>query len=249
MGRRGRLLLRQNCGELITMKKWRGFLIIALICLPDLLIAQPDPFNCSAALSAAASKNILTSVQSRYRGVQSFEAEFAQESHLSSLNDREFSKGRLSFQNNAMRWHYISPEEEVFLAKDRTIWYYQVLDRQVLIQNFSERFSSDLPLSFLLGIGDLERDFTLLKRCRAGKNYLIELSPKKDSEELKRFQLLVRADDFVVVGAKLNDAVGNSTAFILSITSLNKALTEDLFAANFPAGVDIIDKRTDDGNS
>ena len=143
----------------------------------------------------------------------------------------------------------VSPEAQVFLTDEGTLWLYQESERQVLVDNFKNAFVSDLPVSFLMGLGRLDRDFTAESACENGDGMVIELKPgsvksqEGKDEGLQGLKLLVAHSSYLPKGASVTDISGNITAFLFEEIETGVALKEGQFKAEFPQGIDIIDKR------
>lgn len=228
---------------------WGCSLLLLLFSVSlDLVQAQQRSFDCGskAPHSEKASIDLLTKVQERYRAVKSYSAEFLQSSFLSALEVSEASSGSLKFAKpGRMRWEYRTPDKQLFITDADTLWLYQEEDKQVLIDKFSTAFISDLPVSFLVGLGDLKRDFTPLKVCENADGIVLELLPKgKDKEQgLERLKLLVSPSSYLPTGASIVDLSGNTTSFLFTAIKTDLALNDETFKARFPSGVDIIDRR------
>ena len=153
-----------------------------------------------------------------------------------------------------MRWDYQEPEEQLFLFADQTMWFYQKGQNQVLIDRAGEVLLSDLPIAFLLGIGDIRRDFTLVTACTREEGIVLDLLPRKDGngaarqEGVKGFQLLIEPERALPVGARVVDVGGNVTTVLLRELKLNGAIEAAQFSPTFPKGVDIQDRRKEKGS-
>lgn len=229
-------------------------LLTALIfSLPKTLLAQDanaqEAFLCPDT-SRSAPGDVLSRVQKNYDNVSFFSATFTQYSYLFALDTQESSSGTVWFQKPGnMKWLYLQPEEQEFLFRNNTFWYYQAYDKQLFIDEMKGAFQSDLPLSFLMGIGSLHEQFEIRASCKKGTNYSLRLKPKnKDAEDkLSDFYLLVSESSYFPQGAMTVDISQNSTA--IRLTSISQKEPDDvaaIFKADFPDGIDIQDNRNKD---
>jgi outer membrane lipoprotein carrier protein len=210
-----------------------------------------SPFDCPTnQLTADVAAAAFSKAQRQYEQTSSFRATFEQRSYLAAVDLGEFSSGEVSFQKpGRMRWHYRSPSEQVFLVRDETLWLHQLPEQQVLIEEFRAVLLTELPVSFLMGIGKLGEGFSVGSACRTPRAVVLTLSPKKIAEQVKSdeglqsFRLMVRESDGATLGAEVVDIVGNRTEIVLSAIKLNEEIPEKEFAASFPAGTDIVDQR------
>ncbi len=205
-------------------------------------------------LSKSEAQVLQLKLQETYRAVRSIRAEFLQSSYLAALEVSETSSGSVVFGQPAqMRWDYQEPEPQVFLFADKTIWFYQKSQNQVLIDSAEQVLLSDLPLAFLMGLGDIARDFSVLTACRREEGLVLDLEPKKEGAQsktgdegergLKGFQILIETERTLPIGARVVDFNGNVTTVLLRNLAINEQLESTLFEAHFPKGTDIQDRR------
>jgi outer membrane lipoprotein carrier protein len=227
-----------------------------LLCVASKHVLAEEVVSCKnqKLLSKAEGQALQLKLQATYRSVHSIKAEFLQSSYLAALEVSETSSGNVAFAQPAqMRWDYREPEPQVFLFADSTIWFYQKSQNQVLIDSANQVLLSDLPLAFLMGLGDVARDFSVLAACRRPEGLVLDLEPKKEGAQsktvdegergLKAFQILVEAERTLPIGARVVDLNGNITTVLLRNMSINEQLASTLFVAEFPKGTDIQDRR------
>ncbi len=142
-----------------------------------------------------------------------------------------------------MDWSYNKPEIQRFIADGHTLWYYQPKDRQVTIGDFRESFESDLPVSFLMGLGKLSENFTLKESCKVERGLKLSLQPKNHEGSMQSFELLVSETRYLPLGAQVVDAGGNETKISLFNLNWDKSFEDQSFVFSIPRGVDIIDNR------
>jgi len=209
-------------------------------------------FDCAEATTLTQPQQIqeLKKLQSAYQSTNTLEAKFEQDSFVASLELSEVSSGQVYLRKpGRMRWHYQLPEEQDFIVRDETLWLYQPEQRQVTIDQFKRNLISDLPVAFLMGLGDLSSNFDVITGCRSGNRIVLELkskSKKNSGNDLASLTLAVGdADESIrtLRGAKIIDSSGNSTAIALIDLRSGAVLGEDRFSILFPEGVDIIDRR------
>lgn len=218
--------------------------------------AETESLKCAhdGKLNPAQAKAALQKAQEAYSALLNMKAGFRQESYLAALETSEASSGKLYFQKpGKMRWDYELPEEQVFLIVDQTLWYYQAYDRQLVIDKFSKFLISDLPVAFILGIGDLGKSFDLEYACRnSDGGTLFGLKPKQNKittggsdQGLNKFELLVDSKSSLPSAARIYDLAGNINTFIFEDMQSESTVPEERFLPDFPDGVDIDDRRTE----
>ncbi len=102
---------------------------------------------------------VLDGLQKRYESSIVFMADFRRETDLKTLNRTIEASGKVYFRRpGKMLWRYQDPKGQLILADGEYLYYYQPEEKQVIKSRLSKAFLSDTPLSFMLGIGDLNRD-------------------------------------------------------------------------------------------
>jgi len=209
-----------------------------------------DLFACRGkSLDPAGAAALLREVKAAYGGLQSLSATFVQDSYLAALDVAERSSGEVSFKKpGRMKWEYRSPEPQTFLVRDTTVWFYQPLSKQVLVDEFRDVLISDLPVAFLMGLGSLEKNFSLKRACLEGESGILDLQPRggEGDGELKGFFLRIDGKRNPI-GARVVDVGGNVTTIALTDRKPNQPIEDGAFRADFPAGIDVNDQRVKKG--
>ena len=201
-------------------------------------------FDCRSPVGAVERERLLEEVESRYRSISDLTSNFQQNSFFLGMNQRVLSRGAVHFKKPGMMdWTYESPEKQRFVADGKTLWFYQPDLNQVTVGDFTQSFSSDLPVSFLLGMGNLKADFSVVESCNSEAGVVIKLQPKVADQSLDEFYLLVEKTKHSPLGAKIVDVGGNETAIVFEKTTLNSSLKDERFKFEIPKGVDVIDRR------
>ncbi len=209
-----------------------------------LLSAQDRAFECLKDIPS--DSQLLSRIQLQYDNVKSLRAEFDQISFMAALDERDISSGTVWYKRpGKMRWHYRVPEEQIFITKDKSLWLYQPVSNQVIVDAFEDVLVSDLPVSFLLGLGDLKKDFTVKSACETSEGIAINLLPVNPDKNLGKFSLLVSRTSYFPVGAKITDIGGNETIIVFNNSSINEEIGDKLFDPSFPKGTDIDDRRNE----
>ena len=215
--------------------------------------AEMKAFSCVAngELSTDRAHEILSKVQSKYSGIEALHGDFRQDSYVAALDEQESSSGEMWFgKPGKMRWVYSKPRPQVVVINQNTLWLYQPENRQVVIDDIGNVLLSSLPVSFMMGLGNLSRDFDLKGACQGPEGVVLRLVPHKKDEKddagdaLEGFDLLVDAAQFLPKGAKISSLGGNETSIVFSNLS-TKVPAQDprRFVLEYPKGVDVMDRR------
>jgi outer membrane lipoprotein carrier protein len=202
-------------------------------------------FACGG-IATAGDPRLLEKVQVSYAKVTTVQASFAQVAYLSALDVQEVSTGRVWFQKpGKMRWRYESPEIQEFGIAGSEVVLYQETDKQVIVDAASSVLLSDLPVSFLLGLGNLKRDFTLLESCKGEGGTIISVVPKdaKSQQGVRLLKLAIAPETLRPLGAEVIDEAGNITTIRLINPTWNGNLAATDLVVNYPKGVDVVDRR------
>lgn len=208
-------------------------------------IAFADEFTCKSSINPENYGKLLADITNAGEKTTSLKADFVQTSYFLGLDKIESSTGMVSFQKVAkMRWDYQTPTKQLFVMDGKNVWFYQPQQNQAIVTDLYNSFKSDVPVSFLLGMGKLSETFNVQSACNTDNGILVTLSPKESDDSLERFYLLVRKSDYAPIGVKIVDLGGNETSILFNNLQLNEKINAAEFEFTPPKGTDIIDNRT-----
>ncbi len=216
-------------------------------------VAEERAFVCSkgAELSSAEAQDLLGKVQSTYASIETLHGGFRQDSYVAALDEQESSSGEMWFgKPGKMRWVYAKPRPQTVVINGGTLWLYQPENRQVVIDDIGNVLLSSLPVSFMMGLGNLSRDFDLKGACKGSEGVVLQLVPRKKEEKegqgdsLDGFDLLVDAEQALPKGAKISSLGGNTTEIVFSnLSTKGGSQPAGRFVLEYPKGVDVMDRR------
>ena len=100
-------------------------------------------------------------LQTRYDTIKDFTADFTQTYEGGVLRRKTTESGTLLVKKpGRMRWEYKTPEEKLFVSDGRKLYAWVPADRQVTVSALPSGDAPATPILFLLGRGQLARDFT-----------------------------------------------------------------------------------------
>ena len=197
----------------------------------------------SASSGPACPEDLTARVQKDYQSLTGFEARFTQtDQRLNGKGAR--AKGRLAYQKpGRMRWEYEPPEEQLLVTDGATVWLFDPLLENVTVQPL-QAMTRGTPLSFLLGLGDLGKEFS----CRAhtvtppddGLQYL-ELLPRTAVPGLAFVQLGVNTQ-FRFTALRMVDSEGSIRTIRLEGMTLRNSFPQGHFLFSIPDGMEVISK-------
>ena len=190
--------------------------------------------------SADALKDALARLQARYETTRTLAADFRQTIESPTLAAPLESKGTVAFEKpNRMRWEYEAPDRQLIVGDGEILWIYQPEDKQAIKAPLGEMFQATTPVSFLAGLGHLDRDFNATLEREEAERWVLRLVPKTE-KSIGTLVLVVRKSDAGVDEARITDSLGTTTRLLLSKEKRNVDLDPKLFRFTPPPGVDVI---------
>ncbi len=187
-------------------------------------------------------RDIVREVQRRYDDTREYSADFRQITEYRTLNRRVDGEGRVFLSKPAkMLWRYQEPAGQFVLSDGKHLYFYQPAERQVIKTALGSVFRSDLPLSFLLGIGDLARDFRPELMDPTDDGHRLKLLPRKANSGIREIQLTVDRDSYDFRQVLIEDGGGNRWTFRFENIQRGVNIDPALFQLDVPQGIDIVE--------
>ena len=186
---------------------------------------------------------LVAGLQRRYASVGSISAHFTQIYRAPGIEQTE--SGILFMKKpGLMRWEYRQPETKLFVADGRNTYLYTPGDRQVIIRPLSASELRSTPLHFLLGQGDIEKDFKVLRETeftpRVEATFLLRFVPRSPQPD---YEFLVAECDektFDLRRIAIRESTGNLSEFLLTDLETNIKVGDSRFQFKIPRGVEVI---------
>lgn len=188
---------------------------------------------------------LVDNLQRKYGTMDSFSAEF-QQIYTSTVNSvrREESGVLYMKKPGRMRWEYQKPEVKLFVSDGRRSFFYVPSDRQVTERSYTAEDVQSVPILFLLGQGDIRRDFSVSwevnEAKRRGDNYFIRLRPKSQNSSFSLVLAEVQSTDFTIERLVVIDPTEDRSEFLLTHFTADTKLKDDLFKFRIPKGVEVL---------
>lgn len=192
---------------------------------------------------------ILTEIQNQYEKTSDFEASFVQEYIGKVMRQPQKGEGKVYFKKKGMmRWDYRIPNQKI-ISDGQTLWFYQPEENQVLISHADKMIKE---FGFLVGEGDLRRDFKLItiNEPLPGKEepIVIEIAPKESHPAVSKLSLSVDRKTYFVIQVDVFDGLGNVTRTRFTDIRMNTNLSASFFQFKVPPGTEVI-RMQDPGSS
>ena len=138
-----------------------------------------------------------------------------------------------------MRWDYREPERKTAVVSGDRTWLYLAEEQELTLGRLEEQgrllpalLAGDRPISELFEARLLEpgQDGTLR----------LELRPRAAAEEFEHVVVELRARDFALRSAEVQDAAGNRMLYAFSDLRRNRGLPDRLFLFEPPPGTAVL---------
>jgi outer membrane lipoprotein carrier protein len=182
----------------------------------------------------------LDRLQKRYESTHTLTADFKQTVESPTLASPLESHGKVAFEKpNHMRWDYAKPDEQLIVGDGQNLWIYQPGEKQVIKAPLGEAFRASTPVTFLGGLGRVDRDFDPSLEREDADRWVLKLVPKNDPG-LGTLGLTVRKRDASIEEARVTDPLGTTTRIAFSNEDRNGKVDPGLFRFSPPDGVDVV---------
>ncbi len=219
--------------------RWRGFALVALL---GLLAAAPASSLAASGPGPAHLDQVVDRLERTYAAASDLTADFRQTSTITAAGQVQQASGTVAVKRpGKMRWEYTEPEPRLFLTDGKTFWAYSPEEKQVLVQQVEGALGAT-PLAFLMGAGNLRKDFQVreVRHAAGGNTALLDLKPAKADGTVGRLVLEVDLASFLIVQATVFDAVGNTIVLALLNQKLNVGVPDSRFTFVPPPGVTVM---------
>jgi outer membrane lipoprotein carrier protein len=184
-------------------------------------------------------KQVLDRLQRHYRDTHSFTAKFNEEIETVGAPKRQ-RQGTVSFRKpGRMRWEFETPEKQTIVSDGETLYSYDPDLNQVVETPLKKALKSSSATSFLLGIGNINRDFTAAFASPPAPNGLVDLILDAKTGGYK-IEVGLDPKTYNLMTLTLTDQLGDVTKIDFSDIHDNVQLPDSTFAFNAPAGADIV---------
>ena len=184
-------------------------------------------------------KRVLDRLQKHYHDTKSFTAKFNEEIATVGAPKRQ-RQGTVSFRKpGRMRWEFETPEKQTIVSDGETLYSYDPDLNQVVETPLKQALKSSSATSFLLGIGNINRDFKAAFAHPATPTGLVDLILDAKTGGYK-IEVGLDPTTYNLMTLTLTDQLGDVTKIDFSDIHDNVELPDSNFAFNAPAGADIV---------
>ena len=213
-------------------------LSISLACFCLSFRLSPADENCG--------ENIVSSVQQKYKAVNSVEADFVQTNYIASLEQsREFSGKIFLKKPNLFNMEVSQPAKQRQTFDGRYLWVYTAANNQVLKNLLSPDFLHHPFINLLSTMENLERDFFITVKPEEGaSDPSLKLTLKEKYSELREALITVDRRSYQIKTVTIYYESGNYTRLVLSKIKENQKISPQWFHFIPPAGTEVVEPPT-----
>jgi outer membrane lipoprotein carrier protein len=221
------------------MKKiWKVVFPAILIGLAASATVRPETTVSSSAPASEELKQVLDHLQRHYRATRSFSAKFNEEIAAVGAPKRNRS-GTVSFlKPGRMRWDFDQPEKQIIVSDSETVYSYDPDLNQVVETPLKQAIKSSSATSFLLGMGNINRDFKAeFADTKTAGMIDLKLDAKAGGYKI---EIGLDPKTYDLITLTLTDQLGDVTKIGFSDIHNNVDLPGSTFAFKTPPGADVV---------
>ncbi len=220
-----------------TISSALALCLLAASAPPGVRAEEPAEPGCRDAAVAA--------LQRRYESANDLRAEIVQTTRSVAFGDdsaqRLTSKGTVVIAKpGKMRWSYDEPEPSLVVSDGETLWIYDPVFREAQRLPASEGYLSGAAIQFLIGEGEIARDFEIAAIDCQPHSAQLSLRPRKPSS-YEKLHVVVDPETGDLQKTTVYFVLGNVTEVAFSGIELNLDPDAQLFRFDPPADVRVIE--------
>jgi outer membrane lipoprotein carrier protein len=218
---------------------WKALAPLVVMLLVAATPAQSEAMAPAGAPVSKDLKQVLDRLQRHYRDTNSFTAKFNEEIATVGAPKRQ-RQGTVSFRKpGRMRWEFSDPEKQTIVSDGETLYSYDPDLNQVLETPLKHALKSSSATSFLLGIGNINRDFKAAFANPPTPTGLVDLILDAKTGGYK-IEIGLDPATYNLITLTLTDQLGDVTKIAFSDVRDNVELPDSNFAFKVPAGADVV---------
>jgi outer membrane lipoprotein carrier protein len=214
----------------------------ALLLVSSTLAAQTaSPPRAGQEPRLESAQEVAAALQKKYDGIRDFTADFVHDSEGGVLRKKQTESGVVQVKKpGKMRWDYKKPEPKVFVSDGKRIYLHVPADNQVIISPVPKEDQATTAVLFLVGKGNLTRDFKVaFVPGAAADTYALRLDPKLPERDYDWLQIVVDRGTLQIRSLSAADSQGGRSTFQFSNFKENAGLADKVFEFKIPRGADV----------
>ena len=194
----------------------------------------------ACATLAAAQTPLLKEVEKRYNSTSTLQANFTQ-IFTDRGRPRAPQRGVLYLKKpGRTRWEYTSPAGDLFVSDGKFAYDYEKQKNSADRIAVKETDDMRIPLSFLLGTLDFQKDFERFESKPDGPNQLVTAHPRNKKLLFQTITMTI-APDYSIRKVSILSQEGSVMDYVLESEQRNLKLSDSLFQFKAPPGAHVVD--------
>lgn len=182
----------------------------------------------------------LKALENRYNRAQTLQVHFT-EGYTGPGQPERSESGMLSLRKpGRMRWDYTAPAGKLFISDGKNVYLYLPSANRVEKMKLKESEDMRVPLAFLLGKLNFQKEFQNITERPEGTGMLISAEPKSPDLPYSRVEFSV-APDLQIRRLKVIGQDKSVLDFLFEQERLNPSLDSKLFEFRIPRGAQLIE--------
>jgi outer membrane lipoprotein carrier protein len=187
----------------------------------------------------------IDALQKKYSQMKDLRMDFIQNYHSPRHSPRTETGILYLRRPGMMRWEYQSPRQKLFVSDGKTIYFYLPEENQVQKTSVKESRDQRVPFLFLLGKGNLKKDFSKIEWAKNDKpffegNQVLYAYPKKDIDEFARILMEFDPHSLQLQRITIFEVDGSKSEFVFTNIKENLGLNAQMFNFKVPANVEVV---------
>ena len=189
-------------------------------------------------------ESTVAAIQGRYGAVRDLRGRFVQETRSVALGGPgavSEASGTVTFAKpGRMRWSYEEPEESLVVSDGHWLWIYDPAHKEAQKLEVGEAWLSGAAIQFLLGEGNILRDFRVSAESCSGDIIDLDLVPR-EAASYEKLRVRVERSSGDLLETTVVDLLGNVTKVAFQGIQANLDPAPELFRFDPPPGVRLIE--------
>jgi outer membrane lipoprotein carrier protein len=183
---------------------------------------------------------LLHGVETRYNRAKTLQVLFEEDYTGAGEGHRPTEKGILMLRKpGRMRWAYSQPKGKLWISDNKSLWLWLPDENRAEQMKLQESDDMRVPLAFLLGKLNFDKEFRNLVAKVEGADTRITGTPKTDNLPYSEVQFLV-APDYHIREVKVTGINKSILEFRFEQERLDPKLDDKLFQFLVPKGAELI---------
>lgn len=198
--------------------------------IPLIVLAQANPAPLAERLHR---------IETRYNSLRTLRSEFEQ-SLAVAQGRRITERGTLLLRKpGQMRWEYEQPAGKLFVSDGKQIYFLSPSARRLEISGIKETEDLRIPLAFLIGRLDFQRDFQRFEETPQPVGTKIRAIPRS-SKSIFEYIEFIAASDGRLLFVNVQSKDGSTMAYSFRNEVLNPSLPASSFTLTAPEGYEVV---------